>query len=184
MSPEIPHSEEQEPEPTPFTLEEVVRVAKETTLQDGWHMPTVLADDGRVSVVLQMTEMGKTHQERVAMMNAAGFALGKSDTIGQLEQVFFITEAWMSMPPGGELTLPPSQDPNRIEVLLISQLEVAERRGDLVMFEMIRDGEQLVDLKEFAPRGEKDLSFDSPLLDAFANGFQMGRGMPDNSFLM
>jgi hypothetical protein len=172
-------SPEQEPRPSRLSLEEVIRTAKEITLQDGGHVPTVLAEGGGVTIATQLEFRG-THQERVATMHAAGFALGKSGQLSQLEQVFFISEGWMSIPEEGKLEVPPSQDPNRIEVLLISRLDMAESQADLVMFEMVRQDEALVALREYNPGEPKDLNFDSPLVRAFADGYRRGRGADGN----
>jgi len=168
-------SPEQEPQPSRLSLEEVIRTAKEITLQDGGHVPTVLAEGGGVTIATQLEFRG-THQERVATMHAAGFALGKSGQLSQLEQVFFISEGWMSRHQRGTPPVPPSEDPHRIEVLLVSRLDVAQKRNELAVYEIVRQGEAVVDLSH-----QGDLSsYDSPLLKAFAVGFQMGRGAGGN----
>lgn len=70
--------------------------------------------------------------------------------LGNLVQAFFVFEAWMSDRTAQGTPLPegmmPSDDPNRIETLVISHLDIASRHTDLVVFEMIRDGRELVDL--------------------------------------
>ena len=76
---------------------------------------------------------------------------------------------------GGAIEVPPSQDPNRKEVLIISSSsDVQARRASLVVFEMLRDGEgQLVELEQLHTVEDEDLRVASPLLNAFVEGFRL-----------
>ncbi len=70
----------------------------------------------------------------------------------------------------------PSQDPNRVEVLLIDTLTIEGYWSRLTLFEMLRDDEgNLYDLKplEYPGEDEKSVS-ESPLMDAFVEGFRRG----------
>ncbi len=72
--------------------------------------------------------------------------------------------------------LPPSQDPERIEVLLIDSFDLTHGENALVIFAMNRDGEgSLLALTplEIEKLGRPGV-VDSPLLDAFIQGFSMG----------
>lgn len=112
-------------------------------------------------------------QERLFM---AGLAVGKTGTVGDLRQVFFIAEAWMSAAIGGKIPdVPPSKDPRRVEVLIITSLAVAPKETDALLFELIRDPRgHLLDVKE-APRLPEKGSYDSPLMEAFLQGYQLGQ---------
>ena len=70
----------------------------------------------------------------------------------------------------------PSQDPKRKEVLVISNLSTSEQESRLVIFEMVRDVEgQLAELRDIQLPGENEESHaETPLLDAFVDGFRMG----------
>jgi hypothetical protein len=126
--------------PTPLTPEQVIDQAKETILQDGEHVPTIIADGSQRWVVIPIPEMGHTHDERRVQMFAAGFVLGHSRRLGMLRQVFFVSEGWLSLAEGKGLPkMLPSEDPKRREVLFVSSLKLPDRKADMVVFEMIRD---------------------------------------------
>jgi hypothetical protein len=103
--------------------------------------------------------------------------LAKSGQVGDLEQVFMVSEAWMSQAAADQTPfVPPSQDPNRKEVLIVSNVQVKERETRMVIFEMIRDDAgELADLKEFEALRDERADAYSPLLDAFVRGFRIGR---------
>ena len=70
----------------------------------------------------------------------------------------------------------PSQDPNRMEVLVISQYIVATQHVTLVTYEMKRDGEgKLVALEEQAHSDDPRVSGVDTLLEAFVSGFRAGK---------
>ena len=166
---------EGEPQPPPLTFATVIAIATEATRRTWGHQPTVIVDDGRVRL-FSIVEWGETHEERVENMALTGYEMGKSAELGALKQVFFISEGWMSRHQRGTPPVPPTEDPDCIEVLLVSRLDVAQKRNELAVYEIVRQGEAVVDLSH-----QGDLSsYDSPLLKAFAVGFQMGRGAGGN----
>ncbi len=74
-----------------------------------------------------------------------------------------------------KLKMRPSEDPNRKEVLIISAIQIKERKKQMKVFEILRDSHgQVVGLEEFSPDEKKeDVLVEVPLLDAFVDGFQM-----------
>ena len=107
---------------------------------------------------------------------AAGRALAQSWEVGELRQVAFISEEWMSTGAGRPPELRPSQDPARKEVLLISSLTTKDYRNRVVIFEMARDvNDKLTELRDVRSSGEYDEGHaEPPLLDAFVDGCRMG----------
>lgn len=158
-----------------FTLEEVTRLAKETAIQSGGHTPTIIAEGASGSAIGQLKNLPGTHQDRARSFYTAGHALAQSGEVGVLKQVFLISEAWISIAAGDKaLEMPPSQDPDRKEVLVVYSLRVEGHRADAVFLEMLRDAEgQLADLKDFKPGGEEEGRLENPLLDAFVDGFRV-----------
>jgi hypothetical protein len=161
---------------SPFTLEEVARLATEVILEYGNHVPTLIAQGEHGPLLHQMDPFPHTHEGRRHWMYVTGMVMAQSGRLPDLKQVFFISEGWMSTasedtPP----VVPPSQDPDRIEVLFISGLEVEGHKADMVMYEMERNAEgRLVDLVPMpAPEGG-DTQLESPLLDAFVEGYRTG----------
>jgi hypothetical protein len=96
-------------------------------------------------------------------------------------QVFFITEGWLSFTDNGELQTRPSEDPKRLEVLLIAGLYLLHAKHSLVILEMVRDkADQLIELREHR-RLVEDGRTDSPLLNAFVMGYTAGLGSDENT---
>lgn len=178
----IEHSSEHQPLPPeddPLSLEFITRRAKELTLRDGFHSPTLIAVGSASAVGGQFDEMPDNHPDRVRMMHAAGQSLGEQDALGALQQVVFITEAWMRLMPrdvDGDFS---TQNADRIEVLCIARLSLPEQAHELVLLEMQRDAHgELVDLQDYQLGDDGDA--DSPLLRAFAQGYRTARARRTN----
>ncbi len=94
-------------------------------MQDGQHVPVLIVEGSKSLVVSQIQAMPDTHGERLELMRFFGQAAAKSGKVGKLEQVFLISEGWMSVASKDKpLEMRPSQDPARKEVLIISGLEL------------------------------------------------------------
>ncbi len=147
-------------------------------------MPTLIAEGSKRAFGGQIGDLPDTHEERVEWMLSAGYALAQSGKIGDLQQVFFISEGWMSVAQEGQpLQSRPSQDPHRKEVLFISNRIFRTHQTRLAILEMVRDAEGwLTELSEIDLRDElNEGEAESPLLDAFIDGFRLGGGKPVNS---
>lgn len=115
-------------------------------------------------------------------MKVAGFDLAKMGKLGDLKKVWFISEGWLSLGEKGRPpTNPPSDDPDRREVLIINHRDVETNKTELILVEMIRDGAGgLVDLvgldaeEEAGVKKGGKAETKSPLLDAFVVGFSAG----------
>jgi hypothetical protein len=158
-----------------ITLEEVISNAKEILLRDGNHVPVLIVEGSKSLVAGQIPDLPATHGERLEMMHLLGQAAARSGRIDRLQQIFMVSEGWMSEPSEDKPTdMPSSQDPDRKEVLIISVIQVKESRKNLKIFEIIRDSdEKVLDIKEFlSAKEKKDEAVDVPLLDAFVHGFR------------
>lgn len=153
----------------------MVAQAKETALQDGHHVPLLILEGNRGLAMGQIQDMPDTHGARMELMRRFGEAAGRSGRVGRLAQVFFVSEGWMSVatrdkPP----ELRPSQDPDRREVLIISGLDMRGLGKSLRILEMVRnEDKRVVDLQELVPPGGEEGAIEIPLLDAFAEGFEI-----------
>jgi hypothetical protein len=171
MSPELPRYGR-------LNLEAVVAQATETVLESGGHLPTLLVSGSEGNTVLVIDALAPTHDLRMQQMAMFGFAFGLSGRTGELHQIFLITEAWLSLRTQEQLPiLPPSEDPNRKEMLIISSFDPTQDQRDYALFEMVRDSEGVIrELKNFLSDDATQISSDSPLLDAFVIGFNIGAG--------
>lgn len=175
--------EDKENQSSRFTLEEVTRTAQEVLLRDGYHLPTLIAQGNLSAIILQLHDLEKTHEGRARQMTSAGFMVGQRGNIGTLEDVFLISEAWMSLGQGKMPDKSPSNDPERKEVLIISRLNVKDGRVDATFYEMVRERKRkgkLTGLKAFPSEEVENLSGESPLLNAFIYGYAMGLGRPND----
>ena len=168
--------ERQQPEQT--TIEHIVHVAREAALAHGGYIPTIFVKGSQQSIVLQVPELEDTHDARRLQMQMMGWLLGRGGQFGTLKQVFLVTEAWMSSgdeddPP----VFPPSQDPHRVEVLTIFGYQLETDTGEMRLLEMMRDSNgDLTDLQPFAmPDKVAGHSVQSPLMEAFVEGFRSGK---------
>ncbi|MCL5428308.1 MAG: hypothetical protein M1347_00705 [Chloroflexi bacterium] len=154
-------------------IEVVVKIAKENLLKFGNHVPTVIAvgTDGKGIGQLE-GDLGN-HEERIRAMRVLGKVFRREGTIGRLQKIFFVSEGWMSVvgKSGGNL-LRPSLDPNRIEVLVVSELDLQNQKANMLLFEMLRDEKQnLVEIRQYVDDVAKDGETKSYLLEAFIRGY-------------
>ena len=158
-----------------LTIEEVSQMARETAMRMGSHVPLLVVEGDLDRLLFPITEMAKTHEGRAQQLFIAGLMLARSGEVGVLHQLFFITEAWLSMVEDGKIPeTPPSQDPKRKEVLTISHVNLLTGITHLAMLEMKRNeqGElqALEKLNETTSLSEVTTA-ESPLLSAFVTGF-------------
>lgn len=74
---------------------------------------------------------------------------------------------------GKNRNIRPAQDPNRIEVLVISCLDLATKEQSVVCFEYVRDAKGILrEIKDMVlPDGQTVAKAVSPLLPAFVAGY-------------
>jgi len=149
-------------------VKEIADFAKKTFLRDGYHAPIVITKGTKGNRVVLLEQFGDTADERVKDIFYAGAMLADKGNIGELELIVLVNEAWM----GRTLDVLPSQDPKRIEVLLINSLDARTQEERLLSFDVIRDPKGHVsdlkrsDLPETGhPKGK--------LLPAFQKGYQV-----------
>ena len=167
---------EQRRGPSELTPREVARIATASALEHGRHVPTVIVEGSLRRVARPIENFPETQEGKAQRVFSFGFALGQTQAVGKLKQVFFVSEGWMSAGQRGDRPRTrPSQDPHRQEVLFVFHQAVEPHQTGLLLFEMIRDAAgHLVELREAQESGEADGHVESPLLDAFVAGFDLG----------
>jgi len=162
-----------------YDLDEITNIAKETILNFGGHIPTIIVKGSNGSRIAQFESLPKAHEAKARLMFTAGIDTARSNQVGQLWQVIFISEAWLSIVENDKtIDKPPSQDPNRKEILIITSMElVDDEQTSLAIFEMVRDSKdtliELAEIKELETPHEAQ-NVKSPLLKAFVAGYRMG----------
>jgi hypothetical protein len=155
-------------------VEEIVQLVKKLTLEAGSCQPTVFVNGSQQKVAIGMKNFGETSDARARDMLNAGTFTAYKHSVGELESLVFVSEAWMSeVNEKGEL-VQPSRDPKRIETLIINCLDVATQDETVRMFEMVRNPKgELTDLNQMSlPEGGRVKGM---LLPAFLKGYQLVR---------
>jgi hypothetical protein len=166
---------EHEPLPPARTLDEVAHQAREVLLRDGHHVPLLLIEGRSGDISIPMSDLSPLYEQRLQQFLTAGYLLARSGHIGDLRQLFFISEGWYtSQDKGTVLQLPPSQDPKRKEILMVSQLVLHTAQANLLVFEMLRNKRGKLTAVRELHRADDITAIHSPLLNAFVLGFEIG----------
>lgn len=161
----------------------VADLARTETLKHGGHVPTLIVTGTKRGMVGELADMPDTHEERAQMLFEAGFNIVQEMYLGIPVQLFFISEAWYSQqkPVEAEHQIVPSEDPNRLEVIIIAGLHLIHALHSVVILEMVRDeAEQLIEVHEHSRHLEQG-QVESPLLHAFLKGYQTALKAQNNS---
>jgi len=149
-------------------IKEVIDIAKQLMLRDGYHAPIIFAKGTKCRAVVALECFGNTADERAKDMLYAGAMVADKHNVGELELIVFVNEAWM----GRNVDVMPSLDPKRVEVLVINSLDARTQEEDLIAFEIVRNNQHtVVDLKQYVLPGK--VSTKGKLLPAFQKGYQM-----------
>jgi hypothetical protein len=149
-------------------VKEIANFAKKIFLQDGYHAPMVFVKGTSGKVFFELVNFGETAGERERSMLNAGTLIACKRNVGDLELIILVNEAWMGM----NLSVMPSQDPKRIEALLVNSLDARTQEERLLIFEIKRDPKgNILDLKEMVlPEVVETKGW---LLPAFLKGYQL-----------
>lgn len=158
-----------------ITIDQVTQQAKALLLEDGFHAPTLIVECRDHLLIGQFNILADTHEGRKAQLFVVGATLANEDDISPLEKVFMINEGWaVTKGIEDEPEVPPSEDPDHTEVLVITMYTVATGDTTGRTLEMLRreDG-TIAGLVEQAPLSK----IRSNLIDAFVYGWTTkGRG--------
>ncbi len=149
-------------------VDEIVQLAKKRILEMGYQEPILFIKGTKKKVAMGFQKFGDTSIQKERTMLNAGANLAHKNSVGELEALVFVDEAWMDM----NVDVLPSEDPKRVEVLLINTFDAATQEERVMMFEMVRNKEgKITDLKQKSlPEGG---SVKGVLLPAFRKGYQM-----------
>jgi hypothetical protein len=154
-------------------IEEIASIARETLLKDGSHIPTVIVVGTLGQGMAQLHGDLETSEDRAKVMWFLGKAFRTESKIGKLQKIFFIGEAWMSATARSGVNIRPSEDPKRVEVLVVTELDLNSSKTTMQLFEMVRDEHE--ELKSTRPYELEDakggLETRSNLLEAFLRGY-------------
>jgi hypothetical protein len=157
-------------------IDEITAWAKELLLEDGTHAPTLFVETDAPEVIIsELADLPPTPNARLSYFLELGRHLARKHPNEQAREVAFIALSWASKqaPDQPVPEYRPSQDPNRMELLVISHLTLRAdftTRLDGQLVEIIRDNEGKVrDLYQLPGNVE---SGESAMLVLFILGFQ------------
>lgn len=77
---------------------------------------------------------------KLSLLEGLGCTIAADNRVGDLVHVAFLCEGWRSNRQGGELAaLRPEHDPDRVEVVLVTRYDAADRTLRLVFYDILRD---------------------------------------------
>lgn len=160
-----------------ITLDTVVAIVRDIMLVQGTHQTSVLVCGDNGVVLGALGDLPPGFEEREQHLFSAGFLLSEKTDLGPLEQAFFISEGWMSIIEDLQVEVIPSEDPQRLEVLMIAGIDFQSNIHSMLIMEMIRhvDSGALIGLEERTRHDSRDGQVHSPLLDAFVAGYAAGK---------
>lgn len=169
-------------ERTPLTIPEVTARAKQLLLDEGIHPATLIAEGDKETIVNVVGSLAPTHEARAQQMFLLGLLLAQVGEVGVLQQAFLVCEGWMRVLDNGELPeLPPSQDPKRAEMLVVSRMVIQPPQTETYAYEMRRNKRgKLIGIDETPIVGSSSDHTNSPLLHAFVIGFMESKTKPNN----
>jgi len=158
------------------SVEFVAEMCTGTLLANGFCPPSLFIVGDKKMAAVTLASFGETSQDREAQLYMLGQSiseLNKDDTeIGLLESVVFVSEAYLLQTTDKEKakTVIPSQDPNHIEVLIITGQAPRSNEHHTVVYEMLRDdnGDLRDVVKYDVPAKEVP---EHSILNAFAMGY-------------
>jgi hypothetical protein len=125
----------------------------------------------RKTISILMPEWQKRNARTEKLIRLAT-QLAHSRTVGEIDLVVLVTEAWAS--PARVPFIIPSQDKNRCEVLVISALDGQTKVQTLLLFACIRAKNGVVtDLKPLPVPAY--VKVEGPLLRAFLTGYRLAQ---------
>jgi len=148
-------------------VKEIIELAKQFMVQYGYHQPMVFVKGTKGKGCIVLEKFGDTADKRVLDMLNVGTTVACKHNVGDLELIVLVNEAWIGM----NFDVMPSQDPKRIEALIVTSLDMASQEQRLEMFKIVRDHGKIVDLKQISQ--PENGSVKSGLLPAFQKGYQI-----------
>ena len=136
----------------------------------GGMTPTLIVCGTRKTVSFLMPE-SEHRNARAEQLIRLATQLAHSRTVGEIDLVVLVTQAWAS-PARLPFTIQPSKDPNRCEVLVVSAPDGVTKEQQLLLYACIREANGVVaDLKPLSVPAL--VKVEGPLLRAFLTGYRL-----------
>ena len=152
-------------------MEKVVEQAKSWVLRYGCHPTVLLVHGAKGNRYIYLPGFPNEYAEKIGCMFGAGKRTAELGNIGKIYKLFLVIEAWQRT----NITIRPSQDPKRIEVLVIGCLDVLTKEQKETTLEYVRDEKgNLIEIKDIVlPNGKTVARAEGPLFPAFVAGYNL-----------
>ena len=162
-------------------LDEIKDIAQKVLMENGQHMAQLNVYGSKSSALLAFADFPSDFDIKMRMMLGAGAKVADGDKLGELEEVYFISEVWM----GGMIEkddfkkgnfVMPRDNPDRQEALMIVAQDLKNKGKPIMYPYMIKRSPKGDIMGLSAVDATKNMEVDSPLLDAFVFGFDKAKG--------
>lgn len=158
-------------------LESILKISEKTIMESNNHIPQLFLVGSQGKIMAILAELPENSEAKHKLLFMAGYKMGvdpkANEALGELQELFFVSEAWVSIiPKGQQSTVQPRNDPEKKEYLIVSIKNLKKNTDSLVMREIIRNKEgKVVKLENDKTSGEVK----SFIIDQFIAGFQAGQ---------
>lgn len=162
-------------------LDFVKETSGRVLLQNGSHSPQMCLFGKKGNVFVLIGDFPSDSRIKEMIMLGLGHKTGSDfkmqQQIGELEETYFISEAWISIVKKEDLNnntlkVMPSDDPNKVEIIIIAGKNIKTDKMTFNGRKLIRNKEgKIIKLEEMSYPTDK---FESYLLDAFFKGYKIG----------
>lgn len=158
-----------------MTFDDLVQIARETMLRDGEHAPLLYLEGTARDGIIGLEFMPESHSAKANMMRVIGLDFALKHPKNRIKTVSMVNEGWMLKVSPGEDYVMPSKSPNRIEVLVITRLTVANMKTRMANLRVVRDEQGKV--MELVVPDEMEGAFQPRafLLEAFVEGWRVAK---------
>lgn len=159
-----------------FELGTIIENAQKQVELEGKHQPKafVKGKSGSIETELpELPEFPESHEDKLAYMAALGQLMFESGRIGELLQIFVVSSGSLWEADGAiHLEFSDTVQTEAKPVLIISGVQLEERRKNLIVFEVLRGNEnQVVSFLDLLIETDIGIPLETPLEDAFIAGF-------------
>ena len=154
-----------------MNIEQVRKQALDYLLRHGNHPQAVHIFGTKGSTIALLADIPEDGSGKGKALFAAGRKAARAGNIGTLQQMFLVSEAWVSVHMTGNTPIPPSTDPGRKEALVVYGIDVLTKEQRMFLFELVRSKEGIV--RTIQPLGgrEEMQAVSNPFLMTFLAGY-------------
>lgn len=157
-----------------FGFDIIIEDAQKIVVQEGIHPPKAFIEGKNGTIESELPEFPETHEDKLAYMAAFGQLAAESGRIGELLQIFVVSCGSLWETDGAiHLEFSDTVQTEAKPILIVSGVQLEERRKNLVIFEILHGFEkQAIGFLDLIVETDIGIPLETPLEDAFIAGFQ------------